>query len=150
MGFATLDDRTDRIEIAAFSETYEKYRSIFVRDNLLVAEGSVSLDDYTGNLRLTIESLYSMEQAREAFAKGLQLNWKMNGHGSLPQEFIGSLDDAIQPYRGGRCQVEINYNAQTASANIVLGDGWRVYPTDELVKRLKQLPGMAGVEIKYR
>ncbi len=39
MGFATIDDRTGRLEIAAFSDTYEKYRSIFSRDSLLVAEG---------------------------------------------------------------------------------------------------------------
>ncbi len=150
MGFATLDDRTDRIEIAAFSETYEKYRSIFARDNLLVAEGSVSLDDYTGNLRLTIESLYSMEQAREVFAKSLQLNYQLNGHNALPQELIGDLDTAMQPYRGGRCLVEINYIAKGASANLVLGDGWRINPTDELVERLRRLPGIAGVEVKYR
>ncbi|CAG7857736.1 partial DNA polymerase III subunit alpha, partial [biofilm metagenome] len=150
MGFATLDDRTDRIEIAAFSETYEKYRSIFTRDNLLVAEGAVSLDDYTGNLRLTVESLYNIEEARETFAKGLQLNWNLNGHGIVPQELIGSLDTAIQPFRGGRCPVEITYNTKAAAANLILGDGWRVHPTDELVERLKRLPGMAAVEVKYR
>jgi len=150
MGFATLDDRTDRIEIAAFSETYEKFRSAFTRDNLLVAEGMVSLDDFSGNLRLTVDNLYSMEQARATFAKSLQLNWKVNGHRMLPQELIGGLDNAMQPFRGGRCLVEITYQANDAAANLVFGDDWRVHPTDELVERLRRLPGMSGVLIKYR
>lgn len=150
MGFATLDDRTDRIEIAAFSETYEKFRSAFTRDNLLVAEGLVSLDEYSGNLRLTVDSLYNMEQARAAFAKSLQLSWKLNGHQTLPQELIGSLDNVMQPFRGGKCLVEITYQATDAAANLVLGDNWRVHPTDELVERLRRLPGMAGVLVRYR
>jgi DNA polymerase-3 subunit alpha len=150
MGFATLDDRTGRIEIAAFSDTYDRFRSIFARDNLLVAEGAVSTDDFTGNLRLTVENLYSMEQAREEFAKGLKLNWQLNGHAPLPQEFVAGLGNAIQPFRGGKCAVEITYNAKDASANLILGDGWRVHPSDELVERLKRLPGMQGVEVVYR
>ena len=150
MGFATLDDRTETHRNRSVSETYERYRTIFVRDNLLVAEGTVALDDYTGNLRLTVESLFNMEEARETFAKGLQLTWRINGHGALPQELIGSLDAAMQPFRGGRCPVEISYNANSATANLVLGDGWRVHPTDELVDRLKRLQGMEDVAIKYR
>jgi DNA polymerase III subunit alpha len=150
MGFATLDDRTGRIEIAAFSDTFEKFRSIFTRDNLLVAEGQVSKDDYSDNLKLTVENLYTMEQAREEFARGLKLNWRINGHAPLPQELVSGLGNAIQPFRGGKCLVEINYNAKVAAANLILGDGWRVHPTDELVDRLRRLPGIQTVEIVYR
>ena len=75
MGFATIDDRTGRLEIAAFGDVYEKYRGIFTRDSLLIAEGALGIDDYLGTLRLTVEKLYSMEQAREVFARSIQLVW---------------------------------------------------------------------------
>jgi len=39
----------------------------------LIAEGALGIDDYLGTLRLTVEKLYSMEQAREAFARSIQL-----------------------------------------------------------------------------
>ncbi len=150
MGFATLDDRTGRLEIAMFGDKYETYRSIFSKDTLIIAEGALAIDDFSGNLRLSVETLYSIEQAREEFAKGVQLTWQPNGHAALPQEFIAGLGHAIEPFRGGRCVVEINYNTNDATANLVLGDGWRVQPTDELISRLSRLSGVQGVGVKYR
>jgi DNA polymerase III subunit alpha len=150
MGFATIDDRTGRLEIAAFGDKYETYRSIFSKDALLVAEGTVAIDDFSGNLRLSVETLYSMEQAREQFARGLQFSWKANGHALDTPDFIPGLQTTLQPFKGGACPVSIRYKSGKASANLQLGDAWRIHPTDELLGRLKQLSGVFGIEIKYR
>ncbi|WP_411728619.1 DNA polymerase III subunit alpha [Methyloglobulus sp.] len=150
MGFATIDDRTGRLEIAAFGDKYENYRSIFSRDNLLVAEGALAIDDFSGNLRLTVENLYNMEQARESFARGLQISWAVDGQAPEGPAFISGLHTALQPFKGGACPVGIRYASQAASTSIQLGDGWRVHPTDELQARLKRLPGVVAVEVKYR
>ncbi len=99
MGFATIDDRTGRLEIAAFSEIYEKNRDIFYRDNLLIAEGSLGVDDYLGSLRLTIEKLYSMEQAREAFARSIQLSWNSATTEQGSSEFISKLNSVLKPFQ---------------------------------------------------
>ena len=73
MGFALLDDRTGRLECAAFNEVYDRYRDIFVKDSLLIAEGALAVDSFSGALRLTVEKLYDIEQAREAFARSIQI-----------------------------------------------------------------------------
>jgi DNA polymerase-3 subunit alpha len=149
MGFATLDDRTGRLEIAAFSEIYEKNRDIFYRDNLLIAEGSLGVDDYLGSLRLTIEKLYSMEQAREAFARSIQLSW----HATKEQgssEFISKLNSVLKPFRGGACPISLSYKSEKAQTTLQMGDEWRVHPTDELISRLKWLLGTNAVIIKYK
>ena len=147
MGFATIDDRTGRLEIAAFGDKYETYRSIFSRDSLLVAEGALAIDDFSGNLRLNVETLYSMEQAREQFARGLQISWVVERQASGSQEFISVLQTALQPFKGGACPVGVNYVSQAASASLQLGDDWRIRPTDELLSRLRRL---SGVDVKYR
>lgn len=150
MGFATIDDRTGRLEIAAFSDTYEKYRNIFSRDSLLVAEGSLSIDDYSGTLRLTVDKLYSMEQAREFFARSIQLTWDVAGNELESGAFVARLVSALEPFKGGGCPVGINYTAQQARTSVLLGDEWRVHPTDELILRLRSLFGAAAVDIRYR
>ncbi|MFA6051436.1 MAG: DNA polymerase III subunit alpha [Methylobacter sp.] len=150
MGFATIDDRTGRLEIAAFSDTYEKYRSIFSRDSLLVAEGSLSIDDYSGTLRLTVEKLYSMEQAREAFVRSIQLTWDAAENELESGAFAARLVSALEPFKGGGCPVGINYTAQSARTAVRLGDEWRVHPTDELISRLRSLFGATAVDISYR
>ena len=149
MGFATFDDRTGRLEIAAFGDKYETYRSIFSRDTLLVAEGALAIDDFSGNLRLSVETLYNMEQAREQFARGIQVSWVVNGQ-TQDHDFISGLQTALQPFKGGSCPVGISYTSSVASVSMQLGDEWRVHPTDELLARLKRLPGMAGVDVKYK
>ncbi|MFU8790371.1 MAG: OB-fold nucleic acid binding domain-containing protein, partial [Methylobacter sp.] len=150
MGFATLDDRTGRLEIAAFGETYEKYKGIFTRDSLLIAEGGLGVDDYLGTLRLTVEKLYSMEQARDVFARSIQLVWSATGDHSLDRSFISKLTAALEPFKGGGCPVGIAYSSTAAKANLQLGDAWRVHPTDELLARLGLLLGKGAVEVKYR
>jgi DNA polymerase-3 subunit alpha len=147
MGFATLDDRSGRLEIAAFNDIYEKYRDIFARDTLLVAEGPLAVDDYLGTLRLTVEKLYSMDQARDAFARGIQLTWRTEGNDN---GFLQKLGVALKPFKGGGCPVLINYQLRYAKATVRLGDEWRVQATDELILRLKRLPGTSEVEVKYK
>ncbi|MFA6161963.1 MAG: DNA polymerase III subunit alpha, partial [Methylobacter sp.] len=150
MGFATIDDRTGRLEIAAFGDVYEKYRGIFSRDSLLIAEGALGIDDYLGTLRLTVEKLYSMEQAREDFARSIQLTWNAAENELDCGAFVARLSSALAPFKGGGCPIGINYTAQYARAAVQLGDEWRVHPTDELISRLRSLFGVAAVDIRYR
>ncbi|PPD23007.1 MAG: DNA polymerase III subunit alpha [Methylomonas sp.] len=147
MAFAIIDDKTGRLEVAAFGDTYEKYRDIFTRDTLLIAEGAAGIDDFSGMLRLTAEKLYSIEQARDAFARGLQLNWDAN---AIPQDLISGLQSVLKPFKGGACPVVISYQSDQAKAMIRLGDEWRVQATDELVLRLQRLVGKTRVEVKYK
>ncbi|NOT10354.1 MAG: DNA polymerase III subunit alpha [Methylococcaceae bacterium] len=150
MGFATLDDRTGRLEIAAFSEIYEKYRDIFYRDNLLIAEGSLGVDDYLGTLRLTIEKLYSMEQARESFARSIQLTWTATHSVSKNSQLLTQLNTVLKPFKGGACLINLSYASENAKATLQMNDEWRVHPTDELITRLKWLLGNDAVDIKYK
>jgi DNA polymerase-3 subunit alpha len=150
MGFAMLDDRTGRLEVAVFGDSYEKYRALLARDSLLVAEGGLAVDDYTGTLRLTVEKLYSMEQARETFARSISLNWNAVEQALQAGVFIAKLKAVLQPFKGGNCLVGLNYRSAQAKATLQLGDDWRVSPTDELLVRLRALVGASDVEIKYR
>jgi len=150
MGFATIDDRTGRLEIAAFGEVYDKYRSIFTRDSLLIAEGALGVDDYLGTLRLTVEKLYSMEQAREVYARSIQLVWHAADNESEGHDFVTKLMVVLEPFKGGGCPVGISYTSKVAKASLQMGDEWRVQPTDELVARLRALLGSEAVEVRYR
>jgi DNA polymerase-3 subunit alpha len=149
MGFATLDDRTGRLEVAAFSGIYDKYRDLLSKDTLLVAEGSLSMDDYTNSLRMTAEKLYSMEEAREMFARGIVLGWDAS-QWSRSRAFVEELKQILMPFRGGECPVAIEYIAATAKSTIQLGDEWRVRPSDELLIRLRRLLSLEAVSVKYR
>ncbi len=149
MGFATLDDRTGELEVAAFSKTYEKFRDILVKDALLVVEGALSIDDFSGGLRLTADNIYSFEEAREAFARGVVLHWKKDKDGGSAV-FTDAIKKTLQPYTGGNCPIQVSYSSEKAVASLQLGDEWRVHPTDELILSLKKLPLTNLIEVKYQ
>jgi DNA polymerase-3 subunit alpha len=149
MGFATLDDRTGRLEVAAFSGIYDKYRDILAKDTLLVAEGSLAMDDFSNSLRMTAEKLYSMEEAREMFARGIVLTWDAS-QTTAPTNFVEKLTEILQPFRGGECPIIIEYTASSAKATVQLGDDWRVKPSDELLIRMRRLLSTESVLVKYK
>ncbi len=150
MGFATLDDKSGRLECAVFGDIYDQYRNIFVRDNLLIAEGALAIDNFSGALRLTVEKMYTIDQARENFARGLHLTWKTTDKIEESMDFIERLTEVISPFKGGACPVNINYSSSRAKAHVQLGDAWRIQPTDELLAKLKWLLGSTAVEVRYK
>jgi DNA polymerase III subunit alpha len=150
MGFATIDDKSGRLECAAFGDVYEKYRGVFTRDSLLIAEGALAIDNFSGALRLTVEKLYDMDQAREGFSRGIRLTWIVAENNLESINTIERLREVLSPFKGGSCPISINYMSKVARAAVQLGDEWRVHPTDQLISRLKSLFGSTALEIRYR
>ncbi|OAI21689.1 DNA polymerase III subunit alpha [Methylomonas koyamae] len=148
MGFATLDDRTGRLEVAAFSGIFDKYRNLLNKDTILVAEGSLAMDDFSNSLRMTAEKLYGMEEAREVFARGITLQIDA-ANPELPSDWLGRLQETLLPFRGGQCPVELEYRTAGDKAALKLGDEWRVRPADELLIRLRRLLSAEKVAVRY-
>ncbi|MGZ8243568.1 helix-hairpin-helix domain-containing protein [Methylomagnum sp.] len=146
MGFATLDDRTGRLEVAVFSDAFDKYRDYLVKDALLVAEGNLSFDDFAGQLRLSAERLMSIEQARAHFAKHLAIRWPEGQAVSLAD----ALREVLTPFRGGPCPIFIEYRSKGAEGRIQLGETWRVRPGGELLERLEKSVGSERVKLIYQ
>jgi DNA polymerase-3 subunit alpha len=150
MGFATLDDKSGRLECAAFGDVYDKYKSIFTRDKLLIAEGSLGIDNFSGSLRLTIEKLYEIDQARDSFSRGIQVDWDTAGNKPEVHKMIEKLTATLDPFKGGNCPISINYSSDNAKTTVQLGDKWRIHPTDDLLSQLKSLFGSEAVEVRYK
>lgn len=151
MGFVSLDDRTGRMELAAYTETYERDRHHLVKDGLIVAEGMLGFDEYAGQMRISAERIYSIEEARARFARYLQIEWP---DGSVPSPALPSvvmdIKDLLSQFAGGTCPVCIGYRGRGAATQLRLGEGWRVYPRDELIGRLQKCIGPGRVSVVYR
>ncbi|NOY62896.1 MAG: DNA polymerase III subunit alpha [Gammaproteobacteria bacterium] len=146
MAFVVLDDRSARMELALFSEAYQQYRDLLCKDKLLVVAGSVSVDEYAGGFKMSAERVYDLDQAREAYAKRLEIRVEQQRAGN---GFADELTTLLTPYREGICPVWIDYRSEQASAQLSLGARWRVHPTEELIQRLRTLTGNEGVRVIY-
>ncbi|ROR32229.1 DNA polymerase III subunit alpha [Inmirania thermothiophila] len=142
MAFVLLDDRSGRIEATLFPEVYEPARELVVRDRVLVVEGSLGVDDYTGRMRLVAERVMDMAAARAAYARAVEIE---AGPGLEP----AALAAVLEAFRGGGCRVRVRYRNRRAEAALVLGEAWRVRPEEALLARLRALAGCAGCTVRY-
>ncbi len=149
MAFLTLDDRSARIELGVFADVYPRYRDLLIKDKLLVVDGVVSVDEYTGGYKMSAEHIYDINQAREIYAKRLVIAVESARAGN---GFVAELAQVLSAFRNGACPVCIDYRrneAGSASAQLALGPEWRVHPTDELLHRLRALAGGERVRVIY-
>jgi len=149
----TLDDRSGRLEASMFEDVWQEYRSLIAKSAILVVEGSLRFDEYIEDWRLTAKRVLDIDQARERYGRRLMLRWPPNadrgaGRGA-DRRFVESLQEALRPFRGGRCQVAVRYQNVEARAEMVLSDEWSVKPTRELTERLSQLCGHDGLRLVY-
>ncbi|MGR9074100.1 MAG: OB-fold nucleic acid binding domain-containing protein, partial [Gammaproteobacteria bacterium] len=150
IAFATLDDGTGQMEVAVYTEAFEKHRDILSRNDLpIVVEGSLGIDSFSGMLRLTADRIYTMDQARAEFARNISIEWKTAGKELNGNLSINKLEEAMRPFCGGNCPVVIRYQTNKARTVVQLGDNWRLHPSDELLHCLKTLSGVDAVQVRY-
>lgn len=146
MAFVTLDDRTGRIEVAIFADTYNQSRDLLLKDGLLVINGQVSYDDYNGLLKMRADVISLLSDVRQEKARELCLELES---GSLPANFVRELGEILDPYREGRCPLVIDYQRSNAKAQLRLGEAWLVRPEDDLLQRLRDQYGTTKVRLVY-
>jgi DNA polymerase-3 subunit alpha len=142
MLFVQLDDGTGMIEVAVFNELFEAERSKIVTDEVLVIEGKVRYDDFSGGNSVTADKLMTLGEARARFAKFLLL--KMNGNADARK-----LKTLLTPFAPGPAAVRVRYRNETAECELVLGEDWRVRFDDLLLDALRDWLNPENVEIVY-
>ncbi|MEO1767027.1 DNA polymerase III subunit alpha [Thiobacter aerophilum] len=150
MAFVVLDDGEAQVEVAVFNELYEKYRELLREDQLLVVEGKVSRDEYSGGLRVSAERLYGMTEARTRFARGICLS--MNGQASAEKlrELLAPYRQAVTPTEEPTgCPVLVRYHNGVGQCELALGNAWRVQLDDGLLEGLRAWLSEDAVSILY-
>jgi DNA polymerase-3 subunit alpha len=144
MAFLTLDDASGAVEISVFNELFEQSRSWLKEDVLVVVQGKVSDDAYSGGLRVVADRICTLAEARAEFVHGLRL--AINGRADAAK-----LDALLKPHVAAdkSCLVEIDYQNDAASCTLRLSDQWRVRPDDALMEKLQAWLGEGRVSWIY-
>jgi DNA polymerase III subunit alpha len=148
MMMVVLDDGTAQLELSVFNELFERHRDRLREDRLLVIQGKVQRDDFSGGLRVTADDVLDLAALRARFASRLRI--ALNGRTGA--EDPRRLQDLLAPYRAsgeGACPVLVHYESPGASCDVALGDAWRVRPDDQLVGALAAWLSPEAVQFQY-
>jgi len=146
MGILTIDDRSGRIDVRLFSETYERFKHKLISDHLVIVEVEVRHDSYNDSMSANLSNIWDVSEARNSFASGLKINMS---HDQLGKHFVRQLNEKLAPFQENGTQVLLDYTSSDAKARLTLGDDFRVEPNDDLLYRLRDQFGIENVEYYY-
>jgi DNA polymerase-3 subunit alpha len=141
-----LDDRSARLEVSLFEETFQQYRDIIVKDAILIVDGMLRFDDFIEAWRLQAKTMMDIDRARERFARRLWLKWPAQFDGPLG---LKRFEDLLRPYLKGPCGVSVAVNREDYTGRLNLADSWSVRPSRELLDKLSALVGREGWYLVY-
>mgnify|MGYP003667950382 CR=1 FL=1 len=151
MAFVQLDDGSGAREIAVYSEVLEASRGKIVTDEVLIVEGRISNDEYSGGLRIIADRLMTLGEARARFATALQLSLNGEvGEAGGATAAADRLQGLLAPFRDGGCPVRLRYRNDVAEVELPLGETWSVRPDDALLDGLRAWLPEDAVEVLYR
>jgi len=147
MLFALIDDGTAQLEVAMFSEVFDQHQSRLREDQLLIVQGKVSNDEYSGGMRIVADQICDLQLAREARARALRI--RLNGNADAAK-----LKSMLDPFRASThgvegTPVEVFYTTDSASCTVRLGEQWRVRLPDELLEKLTTWTSRDSVSVAY-
>ncbi len=143
-GFMAIEDHTGRMEVALFEAAWQQYAHLLVKDEILVIDGRVAKDEFSGGYRMKADKVLTLGEAKSGFSRGVHISLR-----GPDEEICTRLLDAIRPYRNGNDEVYIDYNNGRAKARLVLGSEWRISACDELVAALSSIETVKDVRLIY-
>ncbi|APE07539.1 DNA polymerase III subunit alpha [Alteromonas sp. RW2A1] len=142
----TLDDKSARMDVRFFPDTYEQFESVLETDKILLIKGQVSFDDFSGGNTITARDVMDIVQAREKNAKALAIKVDTQ---TLETKKMSQMQSILQAFNGGSCPVQMAVTHPDAEVTLACGAKWYVTPEDQLLHDLKQCLGEKAVSILY-
>ncbi len=142
--FVQVEDFSGRFEAVLYNDALLEFMPLITRDAILVFEGSLSIDDFSGNYQLRTQRVTPIQTACERQARVLRL--RVNGIG---REFAARLHGALETHRGGNTSVRISFSNAQGRGEIELGPDWRVRASPLLLSAITSLDGVLGADFVY-
>lgn len=142
--FIAVEDHTGRADIFLSNEAFMTYADLMNKDEIVVVEGNVAADDFTGSYRISANHIMTLADAKSRFAKGV--NILVSG----PDENLcAALAATFNPYQNGSSPVFIHYRNQRARVSLALSKDWSVKPCEELIAALNELDSVKQASLRY-
>ena len=141
-----LDDKTARVQMTVYSENYQRYRDLLLKDQLAIIKGEAVEDDYyESGVSIVAREVFTLAQLRERFGL-LQLNVCK---GMLDKGFIDDLKEVLSRHRTGTNPVCMEYNNGHALTTLHFGSGWTIKISDELLADMTKMVGPDNVTLGF-
>ena len=153
VAFISFDDGTGTMEGIVSTEVLEKYHLLLKENSILIFAGSVEIDDYRSKelnrrmYKMKVGSVTSLESQISQGNKSIMIDAR-----NLPRDFIQSNMTNLRNLNGdfwkhGSCKVHLKILHENSEAIIELGDEFKLMPSSENIKLLKDMFGDEAIKL---
>lgn len=151
VGIFKLDDKSEPIEAVANEELLDAHKDLLKDDELIIVQGKVQTDRFSGGLRLNVSQVWDLAGARARFGRYLQV--AVNGGIPPVAEVIRDWPARkLATEQGDLPQglpVRLKLQRPTVTADLDLGEQGRFWPSDEALARWKALALEGRASVVY-
>jgi DNA polymerase-3 subunit alpha len=142
--FIAIEDHSGQVDTFLSNEAFATYADLLETDTIVVIEGNVMADSFTGSYRITANHIMSLADAKARFAQGVNITV------SGPDEGLcAALTATFRPYQNGTSPVYLHYRNQRARVSFELSRDWTVKPCEELIAALNELEAVKQAGFRY-
>ena len=152
--FATLDDKSDRLELIISGEVLERFAQQLDNEKILIVDGEISEDKSKEkeNLglakKMNVSSILTLEQARIKFARKLTICIDSKDTSFLDRNINELKSFSSEGIQEG-CPVEIKYSSNVVDVEMKVGDNFKIFLSDNNFKKLLKNYGKKNIDINY-
>ncbi|SJZ72603.1 DNA polymerase III subunit alpha [Novilysobacter spongiicola] len=140
--FVQIEDGRGRLEVAFFSETYTEFAPLLTRDRLLVIQGGLREDAFSGGFSLKAARCWDYSQICGQHARRLSLRLDLRIPGTWDR-----VDSLLAKHRPGKTPIRVDLIRPGAAGMLDLNGSHSVRVDAELVGTLKAVPGVKAVKL---
>jgi DNA polymerase-3 subunit alpha len=118
--FVTIEDMSSQIEVTV--STNALYADALTKDEIVVVDGMVSADSFSGGYRMAAQKIRTLAAARLEFARGVQISLR-----SCDSDACEALEAAFLPYRKAAPE-SLSITAITGTGRVGIGTDWNLSP----------------------
>jgi len=143
----TIDDGEASIDAVLGNNLLTQSYNLIKDDELIIIEGRVSLDDYTGSNRLSAIKVYDLMTFQSLKANLLKISLNQQADAFKLKELLKPYCELETTYK--KCKVKIDYQNIHGHVELILGSEWEVSLHEDLIIGLTESFNDDNVKILY-
>ncbi|WP_288386428.1 DNA polymerase III subunit alpha [uncultured Acinetobacter sp.] len=147
----TLDDGTARVEVSCNHERFQRFKEIVAIEQVVVIEGEIYEREGFDRPMARLTKAFSLNEIRQKRANHIRIQPTDD---LMTPTLARDLQQILLPYCNiDMCQhipVIMCIDQPYASAEVQLGQNWKVAPLDELLVKLRDYFGKEAIYIEYQ
>ncbi|NUO77807.1 MAG: DNA polymerase III subunit alpha [Lysobacter sp.] len=140
--FVQIEDGRGRLECAFFAETYAEFASLLARDRLLVVQGGLREDAFSGGFALRAQRCWDYSQVCAKHAQRLSMRLDLRVPGTWQR-----VDALLAKNRPGQTPIRLDLLRAGAAGMLDLNGNQSVRVDADLVGTLRAQPGVRAVKL---